>query len=282
MWLYGSGFPKSMNIGLAIDKKNGVESKVVGEADFPDITGSNYENNDGSRIIVQQKEAQNEWNGWGTALKPAYEPIIVARKPCEGSCVDNVLRYGVGGINIDGCRVGNDLIKGGTMPVMGSGEQDICEFQTIGADRAEGADHFGRFPSNVILTYDDTDFQEVCGGFPDTKSTFSMPNDDKTTSEMNVPFADHKSGWHYDDSGNACRYFYTAKASKKDRDEGLEEFAYSQTTDGNIRRNEEFAPNIRAVSSLRRNTHPTVKPCDLMQYLIRLVTPPQWHDIRSV
>ena len=105
LWLYGSGFPKSMNVGLAIDKRNGVESKVVGTDSVLNIKGNNCENGDGSRIIVEKKQAQNEWAGWGTQLKPSYEPIIVCRKPCEGSIVDNVMKYGVGGINIDECRV---------------------------------------------------------------------------------------------------------------------------------------------------------------------------------
>ena len=234
MWLYGSGFPKSMNIGLMIDKKNGIESEVIGEADFPDIRGSNYENNDGSRLIVQQKRAQNEWDGWGTALKPAYEPVIVARKPCEGSCVDNVIKYRTGGININGCRVGDDLIKGGTMPIMGAGETGVCNFATVGADRTECEDHYGRYPSNVILTYDSTDFDEVCGGMPDTKSTQAQ-GIHRNSRNGNTVFSNTSCGFNnsrydsrklegFDDEGSAARYFYTAKASKRDRDEGLDQY----------------------------------------------------------
>lgn len=258
MWLYGSGFPKSLNIGLAIDKKNGVESPVVGYTSQQDIRSGNYtgvctNNHEYQRIDWPIKKASNEWNGWGTALKPAYEPIIVARKPCEGSCIDNVLRYRTGAINIDECRVGDDLIKGGTTPDLRdvgnkqkaiSGQNKLSFGQVRNAERVALEDHIGRYPSNVILTYDDSDFDEVCGNMPETAED------------------------------SAARYFYCAKASKKDRDEGLDQFEYSQATDGNIRRNAEFAPNIRAVSALRRNTHPTVKPCELMQYLVRLVTPP--------
>ena len=112
MWLYGSGFPKSMNIGLAIDKKNGVESKIIEVKTIKKLptTGIiNYEKEGwrkgGYDIEYQKKEAQNEWQGWGTCLKPSFEPIIVARKPFKGSLVDNVIEYGVGGINIDECRV---------------------------------------------------------------------------------------------------------------------------------------------------------------------------------
>lgn len=105
MWLYGSGFPKSMNIGLAIDKKNGVESEVIGKGRCGKnrlMGGLRNETHDTSFEI---KQAQNEWAGWGTALKPAYEPIIVARKPFKGNLVDNIIENGVGGINIDECRV---------------------------------------------------------------------------------------------------------------------------------------------------------------------------------
>ena len=105
MWLYGSGFPKSMNIGLAIDKKNGVESKVVGSGKSG-ISSRAYQSEETTTAgNYEIKQATNEWQGWGTALKPSFEPIIVARKPFKGSLVDNVIEYGVGGINIDECRV---------------------------------------------------------------------------------------------------------------------------------------------------------------------------------
>lgn len=158
MWLYGSGFPKSMNIGLAIDKKNGVESIITGYTDQQDIRGGNYCNNQEKRLMHPVRQAQNEWDGWGTALKPAYEPIIVARKPCEGSCVDNVMRHGVGGINIDGCRIAtND-------------KWQRKEQETNAAEGYQRKNENGRYPSNVILTYDETDRKEVCGGMPETKS----------------------------------------------------------------------------------------------------------------
>lgn len=111
MWLYGSGFPKSMNVGLAIDEKNGVDNRTgnIKTNGKGTDSGSNiYNANNGSSSMAKhydERIAQNEWSGWGTALKPSYEPIIVARKPVEGSVVDNVIKYGVGGINIDECRV---------------------------------------------------------------------------------------------------------------------------------------------------------------------------------
>ena len=133
MWLYGCGFPKSHNIGLAVDELRGVESKIVGKMDAPDLhdvgvkqkaLGNGHVQSFGQienaeRMQYEIKEAQNEWNGWGTALKPAYEPVVVARKPVEEKTVaENCLKYGTGGLNIDECRVGSGggLSKGGYYP----------------------------------------------------------------------------------------------------------------------------------------------------------------------
>lgn len=287
MWLYGSGFPKSMNIGLAIDKKNGVESKVVGRIKGAGSTGNNSAGNqtfvaknqyeDGTHDI---KEAQNKWQGWGTALKPSFEPIIVARKPFKGSCVDNVIKYGVGGINIDECRVENtnadtyDLEKRQVSKATGSYNDGHFLDDLHNKDAKHGVNDLGRFPANTILTYDETDFEEVCGGFPNTKGggkvkekgTYGICFEDKRDSK---PMADG-----YDDSGSASRYFYCAKASKKDRDEGLEEF--EEKTAGQRTNRKEGSAGINAYAGATgkaRNIHPTVKPTTLMQYLVRLVTP---------
>ena len=240
MWLYGSGFPKSMNIGLAIDKKNGVESKVVGYEkttmpDFRDVgkkqkeisgidklTFGQIENSERKQQPIY--EAQNEWQGWGTALKPSFEPIIVARKPFKGSLVDNVIEYGVGGINIDECRVGtNEKIETGR-----NGRNNKSSFQSsITNDNEREYQNTGRFPANTILTYDDTDFEEVCGGFPNTKSQktnsklLDIRGNNYNNANKNLDVAYERG---YTDSGSASRYFYCAKASKKDRDEGKDDF----------------------------------------------------------
>lgn len=240
MYLYGCGFSKSYNIGLAIDKKNGVESEVVGvgksgcnsrayQSEKPTTSG-NYD----------IKKSQNEWQGWGTCLKPAYEPIIVARKPFKGSVVDNIIKYKVGGLNINECRVGE---TGGIKKVniiKNSGSK-ICRFGCDG-DKIETGE--GRFPANVITDGS----EEVAKGMPNTTST---------------PIAEE----------SAMRYFYSAKASKKDRDEGLDAFEERKTTDGCIRANVETARKFGANSALRKNIHPTCKPTELMQYLVRLVSP---------
>ena len=261
MWLYGSGFPKSMNIGLAIDKKKGVESKVVGtgksgSSDTHTRT-MNSETKDGKSVFggeYEIKEAQNEWQGWGTALKPAFEPIIVARKPFKGSLVDNVIKWGVGGLNIDECRINFsnnepdkrvgkiDIQKGASKNPFATGISDYNN-TTYKSN--------GRFPANLILTYEQMTFDEVCGGFPNTKGNENIGHNKN------------------DDSGSASRYFYCAKASKKDRDEGLEEFETKKVNDG---RKKDIDNAFQRGTTLRHNTHPTVKPTELMQYLIRLVT----------
>lgn len=273
IWLYGSGFPKSMNIGLAIDKLNGVDNrtgKICGGVVGSDAETNIYNLNNGKSKLTTnyaERRATNKWAGWGTALKPAYEPVIMARKPCEGSCIANVIKYGTGGINLDACRVGE-----------GTGELKEVSYPDIRGNSYNRGEHDrmtlpaedrGRHPSNVILTYGADDYEEVCGGMPDTKGGNGMRNDEKTNSNMRVPFADHKSGDHYGDEGSAARYFYTAKASRRDRDEGLGAAelqaggTYKFRTDG----------SLDGKIPTRKNTHPTVKPVDLMQYLVRLVTP---------
>lgn len=450
MWLYGSGFPKSMNIGLAIDKKNGVESLDTGIASPNARPNSTKDNTLMRHGMVGKdfniKKAQNEWDGWGTALKPAYENITVAmkplsdelfdnviaiikeiiaicqlssdvqlaekisqlnlvvlnevvdtvpknvnkhnkwvdllevmgilqlcimesmnwnivslclkyleeicyhqskftiemrtsliidlktlnsllvpdilqnttplseisqhgimpnvstvekflldaikklndilmnfvvesatkraeesnllpnyegitvaRKPCEGTCVDNVMKYGVGGINIDECRIpmSQDDInmvnaKSSKNPTDNYNQNESKKYGDYALNIATPANEQGRFPANVILTYDESDYEEVCGGMPYTTSTGGSGDASKKSTLGNFD-----GGWGHDhncahlgglgDEGSVARYFYCAKASKRDRDDGLPEG--------------------------KHNIHPTVKNTTLMQYLVRLVTP---------
>ena len=304
MWIYGSGFPKSMNIGIAIDKRNGVESKVVG-------TGKSGSGDTHTRTMKNKllsgdysfggeyeiKEAQNEWNGWGSCLKPSFEPIIVARKPFKGSLIDNVIKYGVGGINIDECRVGNERIEYYPTNLTEAHGNKFGNGAYMPKDTSkEPISHEGRFPSNTILTYDETDFDEVCGGFPNTKSNggkqttrnFTDYNGGSCNSYMNISNRKIDTG-RIDtgyvapcDSGSASRYFYCAKASKKDRDEGLDEFenisganitGRKEGSAGLVIEDGEQNPFAGKASPNNKNIHPTVKPTSLMQYLVRLVTP---------
>lgn len=228
MYLYGTGFPKSMNIGLAIDKKNGVDSEVVGSGKSGSTAKaynlSEQQREAGTGILAGEyeiKKAQNEWNGWGTALKPAYEPIIVARKPCEGTCVDNVMKYGVGGINVDECRIGNEerTYKGA-----GASPQKIDNHEKgdTGIGMLDGSGKGleftvnGRFPANVILTYDDTDFDEVCGGMPSGGANGSVS---KTYDYKADVYGDYKKKPPFDsygDSGSAARYFMNCNYNNRD------------------------------------------------------------------
>jgi DNA modification methylase len=199
---------------------------------------------------------KDEWQGWGTALKPALEPITVARKPFAGTVAANVLAHGTGGLNVDGCRVGTETIKtqGGDKFPGVYGTYATCQEST----------HQGRWPANLI--HDGSD--EVVGLFPDSKA--GKETQPRGKGGIWQASTGTPAGPQYGDTGSAARFFYCAKASKRDRDEGcegLEERAnadWHQNLDGNDARG----------AALRRNFHPTVKPTDLMRYLVRLVTPP--------
>lgn len=242
MYLYGTGFSKSYNIGLAIDKKNGVDNRT-GNIRTDGVNNQNicYDFK-AMKPKFEERIAQNEWQGWGTCLKPAYEPIIVARKPFKGSVVDNIIKYRVGGINIDDCRVD------ATGEIIGRNNHNNPFSGIFYSKNTKGLDttniNNGRFPANVITDGS----EEVAKGMPNTTST---------------PIAEE----------SAMRYFYSAKASKKDRDEGLDAFEERKTTDGCIKANVETARKFGANSALRKNIHPTCKPTELMQYLVRLVSP---------
>ena len=297
MWLYGSGFPKSMNIGKAVEAK--VLTGSANTQEFKNLQGTKavadnlgfckQQFQQGARpndytadghyrtVDVDYQTAEGrKWDGWGTALKPAYEPIIVARKPCEGSCVDNILMYGTGGLNIDGCRIGTDERS----------------YKGMSKNKPDGAGCFrdddwqpkdieitvnGRFPSNVLLTYDETDQKEVCGGMPEGGQNGSLNKECYTQNSVYGTYKEPKQPFQsYGDSGSAARYFYCAKASKRDRDEGLELFeTKTKVFNG---KSDTSSKDIKDVeqrfTTQGKNTHPTVKPVDLMQYLVRLVTPP--------
>ncbi len=285
MYIYGSGFPKSLNIGLAVDKSMGAEREVVNYTTDRRKDGSTYGLRHSGKIKSNEAitEQAKQWKGWGTALKPAYEPIIVARKPIKTSVAENVLKNGVGGINIDECRVGTEDISVHNAPkgTFAGGEYDR------GSDTESYREHTGRFPANII--HDGSN--EVVSGFPETSSGLMTPEHTRHTDgspngiygkfDVNHPLAET-----YGDSGNASRFFYTAKASKKDRDEGLDAFDEIEVRGGGGRveqgyddndeeqqRLKESASKFGAVKSIKKNTHPTVKPIELMQYLVRLVAP---------
>ena len=316
MWLYGSGFPKSMNIGKALDKKLGNERIKTGEKKTHSNKGikqSEQRTAIGAGAFGQEVEEDltvgtTEWEGWGTALKPAHEPLVLARKPIsENSVVDNVLKHRTGGINIDDCRVeGNDAKYPDSNPVMNSGKyaqnenakRKIVVRKTRTDDsvfnngnssfRAEGtlyadADPRGRFPSNVM--HDGSDV--VKDIFPNTKSS-NVSRERKAGTEFG-----QSSGWNkhnnvdsglmpaYGDDGSASRYFYCAKTSKAEKNQGLNNFPIkNKKGGGGTSNNVWYEDDVNSASGKfgsekapSKNVHPTVKPIKLMKYLCRLITP---------
>ena len=284
MWVYGSGFPKSHDVSKAIDKAAGAEREVVGvkENSFGrkpgggDGWGEAIEGGKASdhvfNITAPATDAARQWSGWGTALKPAWEPIIVARKPLCGTVAENVLTHGTGGINVDGCRV-----EAAGVPVFGtSGGRKFEQTHTQPDRRTKqiGTSDAGRWPANLI--HDGSD--EVVGLFPQSKSTggqaslgafrngdvYGKGRDERESRDPG-----------FGDSGSAARFFYCAKASKADRDEGCEGLAAKSRLEdvGNKWTTVDYRDGHER-SVMARNHHPTVKPTALMRYLCRLVTPP--------
>ena len=185
MWLYGSGFPKSLNIGKAIDKKLGNERDVVGKGKPMSSLGVMHDDDWKSDDSYKETMGNSEYEGWGTALKPAHEPVVMARKPLsEKTIVANVLKHGTGGINIDGCRVG--LSEGDDSRLGGKGTwktDKMAKDVYVGGYAGEktGSSELGRFPSNVMHDGSDA-VKEV---FPKRKTTNrkSRPDDNVFTNE---------------------------------------------------------------------------------------------------
>jgi len=231
MWLYGSGFPKSMSLSKGLEAREKLgnagtrnKRKIEQSCDTEEYTLKQTNNGAMGEIIettrkqyIPNTELAKQWQGWGTALKPSYEPIIVARKPFKGSLVDNVIEYGVGGINIDECRVETGDIIAKNISYKEEKQSDGWGTKKCITEQS----NIGRFPANTILTYDDTDFDEVCGGFPNTSSkrTTGKLHDIRSgnfvgsSKQLDV---EYERG--YDDSGSASRYFMNCKYTGKDND----------------------------------------------------------------
>jgi DNA modification methylase len=233
-WCYGSGFPKSHDIAKHLDRAAGHWRGRAGETSSDNVamSGPNYARTDKGDPITSDAI---QWQGWGTALKPAWEPICLARKPLsESSIAANVLKHGTGGINVDGCRVGEGVRRD-------TGNLEGSRAYGFGMkERMIGGSDLGRWPANLI--HDGS--EEVLAGFPDSDTCHSsakrgqgfhncLGRDDRTQLDRGVHVG-------HTDSGSAARFFYTAKADADDR---------------------------------LGSKHPTVKPLDLIRYLTRLVTP---------
>lgn len=261
-WLYGSGFPKSLDVSKAIDKAARAEREVLGVAGrsgggriaMDAGNRSGYLAGDYYETAPATPEAER-WQGWGTALKPAFEPIVVARKPLTGTVAQNVLQHGTGALNIDACRIhtaGSEgvaytvkrLKPGATLQKTGGTwrPDDNTDLPWEAGREYEGQTKDGRWPTNVVL--DDTQAAEL-----DKQSGMTASREGKPRAGANGDgWGMTATGAEYSDTGGASRFFptfrYEAKAPTKER------------------------PRVDGVA------HPTVKPLDLMRWLVRLVTPP--------
>ena len=348
-WLYGSGFPKSHNIGKAIDKMDGNDREVIEGRQSASSLG-NKKTMDGGIANKNYKftKGNSEWEGWGTALKPANEPIVLARKPLEKglSVAENILKWGVGGINIDSSRIGfnddadykestqkNQHADFGTKPM--TNNNVYGDYSMVQPKNYEPT---GRFPANIILTHhpecECKGTKKVKSHNPDNKcnNVGFNPSGDKLYGKGNgitnnkgyaengeetiedwechsdcpIRILDEQSGvsksgknavrtsdgfnenaygkgigvkagqnnGEYGDKGGASRFFYVAKASKSERNKGLDGFETKQTTGGGGTYNEEAGAKYGSIKAEGKNFHPTVKPIKLMQYLVKMVTPP--------
>ena len=340
-WVYGSGFPKSRDISKDMDKIEGATREVVGKHSAPGFAKSNVDNGQQSRSTYEFEklggavsDLAKQWEGWGTALKPAFEPIVMARKPLTGTVAENAVEHGVGAINIDGCRVEyqNDTDKSAAKPqgkaTYASGKlagksqsnfrivKDDAEeklywsnddgwvdidtatvfsdtdidmpvgytgVEYIEAERKESnieQSELGRFPANLI--HDGSD--EVVSLFPDSKGQIApVKGTEKShTGETGIYGTYGRTSFdkREETETSAARFFYCAKASAADRDEGLDAFELKKAAGLPMRSSgvESTGEGLDGTKThrdtKRKNIHPTVKPVDLMRYLCRLITPP--------
>jgi site-specific DNA-methyltransferase (adenine-specific) len=302
-WIYGSGFPKSLDVSKAIDKKAGAQRHKVpasgGLHKNGHMNDDNWSKIDDENPVMDSLQAitpeAKQWEGWGTALKPAFEPVVVGRKPFgKGVTVaENVLAWGVGGLNIDGSRIGfrneadKNTVQGAQWHAVpndtyGKFQRQHDREVMNGADSTPDK---GRWPANVIL-------DEVTAGLLDEQSG-ERPGGQfpaRRGNSVNTAFASGQEtaggARGMGDSGGASRFFYVAKASKRDRNEGLEELEARSAAEmtgrkegsaGLVMKHVDGSDKANAYAgttgSARQNFHPTVKPTALMRYLIKLVTP---------
>ena len=278
IWMYGSGFPKNHSVSKAIDRAAGalgVEAgafTVAGHIPNARTTAPSH----GYIPPAPATDDARTWEGWGTACKPAHEPILLARKPLSGTVAANVLEHGTGAINVDGCRVkyesGGDSASnpmtrrargckttsntGGSRSIWGSG-----------AARNEIGNPQGRWPANII--HDGS--PEVLAVFPETGGRVGMTQHASSGFSLfeRTDASDRRDG--VADAGSAARYFYSAKASRAERELGLADFAPETVGDG---RKKSIDNAYQRGKTERRNIHPTCKPVNVMRWLVRLVTPP--------
>lgn len=308
--IFGSGFPKSLDVSKAIEKSNGVQLKEVeisrngGGFNSTAFRTSDIVSGKTLKHIPTTPEAK-QWEGFGTALKPASEHWILVRKPLsEPTVAKNVLKHGTGGLNIDASRIAghnpsidrrNTAIKTGNHPGR-PGEYGHCIENRISFEaysQGKESEKLGRFPANLVLSHNE-DCDEVCTedcaiAMLDEQSGFSKGG--TRGPHINIKIRGNGVGNNniignttapadYSDSGGASRFFYCAKASRKDRNEGLEgmEEKYNdfQRESSGLSQGKDPITGERSGVRLKpqANHHPTVKSTKLMEYLIKLITPP--------
>jgi DNA modification methylase len=252
-WVYGSGFPKSHDVSKAIDKMMGAEREIIGKAKGVGTNNTNSMKNGLGKsqefqseydITTPTTDQAKQWEGWGSALKPAMELFTLARKPLNGTIAENVLQWGTGGLNIDGCRVeyGNE-----------KDNRVGTDFVSNGGDASNNQNDNQVPNKHYVQMYKDN------GRFP---ANFIHDGSEEVSALM----------------GEAARYFYTPKASQSERNKGLNAFEEKNTSSAEFRPNHlekaEQGENGNPYGRWKKqkNIHPTVKPLDLMQYLCRLIT----------
>lgn len=292
MWIYGSGFPKSHNVGKAVDKIQGNNREIIGRRTdgVGKVTDSGIyrvnalsKNEVGMLKEYDETKGNSQWEGWGTALKPAHEPIVMARKPLsEKSVAHNVLKWGTGAINIDESRIEHDEpIKTTNRTKKGNTWNDKNSGFRNNLPNLASASPSGRFPANVIFDEEASKILDEQSGYSKSKS-FTAPMRDIRGNGDNLytsasgnkrKVRDIITENGHNDSGGASRFFYCAKTSKKERNEGCDNLIEKQTKGGGGTYNEEAGAKFGSIKAPSKNHHPTVKPLKLMAYLVNLVTP---------
>ncbi len=278
-WLYGSGFPKSYNIGKGVDEKLGNEREFIEGGRI--ATGLGGERMDGGKANPYYKytKGSSEWEGYGTALKPAFEPIIVAMKPTEGTFVENALKYGVAGLNIDGGRISHNEPEKTTNRTPRI-EDNIFSDNSCGfkkeVNHIASASPLGRFPANLILNEESALMLDAQSGISTsskvTSPLLNIKGNNYGRANGNTDIITERG---HNDKGGASRFFYCAKASKSERNKGCEELEEKNLAQSNKFTDVDYRKGDGEITvKPQHNFHPTVKPIALMKYLCTLTKTP--------
>jgi site-specific DNA-methyltransferase (adenine-specific) len=272
MWLYGSGFPKSHNISKAIDKIAGATRKITkirtngnkggGAKTYDD---DNYVWDKPFTETAPATSLAEVWDGYGTALKPAWEPIIVAMKPLDGTFAHNAEAHGVAGLNIDAARIGTE--KRFSTPA--KAKKDTFNCSPGSGITYQGQEVQGRWPANLILDEEAAAMLDEQTGITTSKRADKGKGIDGDT--FRNPSGDLHGIRGHNDSGGASRFFYCAKTSRKERNVGLDDQSGEKVNDG---RDTPIDNPYQRGETIRKNIHPTVKPLALMKYLCTLLKMP--------